>query len=114
MALGGEAFEAGQRAGVVLTGDGGLALALVAGAGLTGRGGDGEPGQGQHGGPRDEGRQSQQQQAAVAAPRGEPSNGISGDARLSTEALGKQVFEMKIEYAVRQIQALLAPSKPQG
>ena len=51
---------------------------------------------------------------AVAAPRGEPSNGISGDARLSTEALGKQVFEMKIEYAVRQIQQLLAGAKPQG
>jgi creatinine amidohydrolase len=51
---------------------------------------------------------------AVAVPRGEPSNGISGDARLSSEALGKQVFEMKIEYAVRQIQQLLAPPKPQG
>jgi creatinine amidohydrolase/Fe(II)-dependent formamide hydrolase-like protein len=51
---------------------------------------------------------------AVAAPRGEPSNGISGDARLSSEALGKQVFEMKVEYAVRQIQQLLAPPKPQG
>ena len=52
--------------------------------------------------------------SAVAAPRGEPSNGISGDARLSTEALGKQVFDMKIAYAVRQIQALLAATKPQN
>jgi creatinine amidohydrolase len=51
---------------------------------------------------------------AVAAPRGEPSNGISGDARLSTEALGKQVFDMKIAYAVRQIQGFLAAQKPQG
>ena len=51
---------------------------------------------------------------AVAAPRGEPSNGISGDARLSSEALGKQVFEMKIDYAVRQIQQFLAAQKPQG
>jgi creatinine amidohydrolase len=51
---------------------------------------------------------------AVAAPRGEPSNGISGDARLSTEALGKQVFDMKIEYAARQIQQFLAARKPQG
>ncbi len=51
---------------------------------------------------------------AVAAPRGEPSNGISGDARLSTEALGKQVFEMKVEYAVRQIRQFLAAQKPQG
>jgi creatinine amidohydrolase len=52
--------------------------------------------------------------SAVAAPRGEPSNGISGDARLSTEALGKQVFDMKIEYAVRQIRQFLAAQKPQG
>jgi creatinine amidohydrolase len=51
---------------------------------------------------------------AVAAPRGEPSNGISGDGRASTEALGKRVFDMKIEYAVRQIQAFLGPQKPQG
>jgi creatinine amidohydrolase len=51
---------------------------------------------------------------AVAPPRGEPSNGVSGDGRASSEALGKRVFDMKIEYAVRQIQALLAAPKPQG
>ena len=34
-------------------------------------------------------------------------NGISGDARPSTKALGKKIFDMKIEYAVRQIQSLL-------
>jgi len=34
-------------------------------------------------------------------------NGITGDARRSTEALGKKIFEMKVEYAVRQIRALL-------
>lgn len=46
---------------------------------------------------------------AVAAPRGEPSNGVSGDGRASTAELGKRVFDMKVEYAVRQIQQLLRP-----
>jgi len=35
-------------------------------------------------------------------------NGITGDARRSTAELGKKVFDMKIEYAVRQIRALTA------
>ena len=35
-------------------------------------------------------------------------NGISGDARRSTPALGKMVFDMKTEFAVKQIQAFLA------
>jgi creatinine amidohydrolase len=35
-------------------------------------------------------------------------NGISGDARPSTVALGKKIFDMKVDYAVRQIQQLLA------
>ena len=35
-------------------------------------------------------------------------NGISGDARRSTAALGKQAFDIKIDYAVKQIQGLLA------
>jgi creatinine amidohydrolase/Fe(II)-dependent formamide hydrolase-like protein len=48
---------------------------------------------------------------AVAPPRGEPSNGVSGDGRASTAELGKRVFEMKVDYAVRQIQALLAPPR---
>lgn len=39
-------------------------------------------------------------------------NGISGDARPSTVALGKRIFDMKVDYAVRQIHELLA--KPQG
>jgi len=51
---------------------------------------------------------------AVSAPQGQPSNGISGDGRASTAALGKRVFDMKIEYAVRQIQQFLAATKPQG
>jgi creatinine amidohydrolase/Fe(II)-dependent formamide hydrolase-like protein len=34
-------------------------------------------------------------------------NGITGDARRSTAELGKKIFEMKVEYAVRQIQELL-------
>jgi creatinine amidohydrolase len=35
-------------------------------------------------------------------------NGITGDARRSTAALGKRAFDMKIDYAVRQIQGFLA------
>ncbi len=34
-------------------------------------------------------------------------NGIQGDARKSTAELGKRMFEMKVEYAVRQIRELL-------
>jgi creatinine amidohydrolase/Fe(II)-dependent formamide hydrolase-like protein len=56
---------------------------------------------------------------AVGSPprkRGEPvdpnatrvNNGITGDARPSTAELGKRIFDMKVEYAVRQIRALLA------
>jgi creatinine amidohydrolase len=35
-------------------------------------------------------------------------NGITGDARRSTAELGKRMFEMKVDYAVRQIKQLLA------
>jgi creatinine amidohydrolase len=41
-------------------------------------------------------------------------NGITGDARPSSAELGKREFEMKIDYAVKQIQALVAGTKPQG
>jgi creatinine amidohydrolase len=41
-----------------------------------------------------------------AAPR--KNNGISGDARRSTAALGKRAFDIKIDYAVKQIQGFLA------
>jgi creatinine amidohydrolase len=34
-------------------------------------------------------------------------NGISGDARPSTKELGKKIFDMKVEYAVRQIQGMI-------
>jgi creatinine amidohydrolase len=34
-------------------------------------------------------------------------NGITGDARRSSAALGKRVFEMKVDYAVNQIHRLL-------
>lgn len=34
-------------------------------------------------------------------------NGIQGDARRSTAALGKKLFDMKVDYAVRQIRELL-------
>ncbi|MGI8741136.1 MAG: creatininase family protein [Bryobacteraceae bacterium] len=38
-------------------------------------------------------------------------NGISGDARPSTAALGKRLFDMKVDYAVSQIRQLLNGSK---
>lgn len=39
-------------------------------------------------------------------------NGITGDARRSTAALGKMAFDIKIDYAVKQIQGFLAnPNK---
>jgi creatinine amidohydrolase len=37
-----------------------------------------------------------------------PGNGITGDARRSSEELGKMVFEMKVDAAVQQIQGFLA------
>jgi len=36
-----------------------------------------------------------------------PHNGISGDARRSTPELGKKIFDMKVDYAVRQIREFL-------
>ena len=39
-----------------------------------------------------------------------PQNGILGDARRSTPELGKRAFDMKVDYAVRQIRSLL-PTK---
>ncbi|MFL6280003.1 MAG: creatininase family protein, partial [Vicinamibacterales bacterium] len=35
-------------------------------------------------------------------------NGITGDGRRSTAALGKMAFDIKIDYAVKQIQGFLA------
>ena len=35
-------------------------------------------------------------------------NGITGDARRSTAALGKRQFDLKVEYAVKQIQGFIA------
>ena len=37
-------------------------------------------------------------------------NGITGDARRSTPALGKQIFDMRVDYAVAEITRLLAGS----
>lgn len=36
-------------------------------------------------------------------------NGITGDGRRSTAQLGKEVFAIKVDYAVRQIQSLIPP-----
>jgi creatinine amidohydrolase/Fe(II)-dependent formamide hydrolase-like protein len=46
---------------------------------------------------------------ALQGPDREHSNGISGDARPSTKELGKKIFDMKVEYAVKQIQSLVGP-----
>lgn len=51
--------------------------------------------------------------------RGEPdpnappriNNGITGDARKSSTALGKMAYDMKVDYAVKQIQGFLANQK---
>jgi len=39
-------------------------------------------------------------------------NGITGDARPSTAALGKMAFDMKVEYAVKQIRQFLGQTQP--
>lgn len=36
-----------------------------------------------------------------------PHNGITGDARRSSKALGKRQFDLKVDYAVRQIRGLI-------
>jgi creatinine amidohydrolase/Fe(II)-dependent formamide hydrolase-like protein len=38
-------------------------------------------------------------------------NGITGDARRASAALGKRYFDMKVDYAVRQIHQLLNGNK---
>ena len=40
-------------------------------------------------------------------------NGITGDARRSSAELGEKFIDMKVDYAVRQINQLLA-AKPAG
>jgi creatinine amidohydrolase len=42
-----------------------------------------------------------------------PKNGISGDARRSTPSLGKRLFKMKVDYAVRQIRGFLVDGSEQ-
>ena len=36
-----------------------------------------------------------------------PQNGIQGDARRSTAELGKSAFDIKVDYAVKQIRSFL-------
>jgi len=38
-----------------------------------------------------------------------PKNGIVGDARRASAAIGKQAFEMKVDYAVKQIETFIPP-----
>lgn len=42
------------------------------------------------------------------APR-QAASGVSGDGRASTVELGKKIFDMKVDYAVRQIRQLIGP-----
>ena len=60
------------------------------------------------------GPEGRNQERRDARREGQPRNGVTGDGRASTAELGKRVFDMKIEYAVRQIQEFLAGQKPQG
>jgi len=50
-----------------------------------------------------------QSQAERSAPR--INNGITGDARRSSAALGKMLFDMKVDYAAKQIQGFLGQSQ---
>jgi creatinine amidohydrolase/Fe(II)-dependent formamide hydrolase-like protein len=34
-------------------------------------------------------------------------NGITGDGRRSTAALGKRAFDMKVDYAIKQIRSFV-------
>jgi creatinine amidohydrolase/Fe(II)-dependent formamide hydrolase-like protein len=58
--------------------------------------------------PGERGRGRGQAPDPNAPPR--KNNGISGDARRSTAALGKMAFDMKVDYAVRQIQQFIPPA----
>ncbi|HEY4369048.1 MAG TPA: creatininase family protein [Steroidobacteraceae bacterium] len=40
-----------------------------------------------------------------------PRNGIVGDARRSSAAIGKEAFETKVDFAVKQIQTFIPPKK---
>jgi len=46
--------------------------------------------------------------ASARASATRKNNGITGDARRSSAALGKRQFDIKVEYAVKQIQGFLA------
>jgi creatinine amidohydrolase/Fe(II)-dependent formamide hydrolase-like protein len=46
---------------------------------------------------------------AVTPPQGQPRNGVTGDGRASTAELGKRIFDLKVDYAVQQIQTVLKP-----
>lgn len=49
--------------------------------------------------------------SSFKGPAGPAANGITGDARPSTPELGKRIFDMKVDYAVRQIQQFLGTTK---
>jgi creatinine amidohydrolase len=61
-----------------------------------------------------EGGRGRRGEGAPPDPNAPPrvNNGISGDARRSTAALGKMQVDLKVDYAVKQIQGFLANQKP--
>ena len=48
-----------------------------------------------------------QDQIPTAVQDREHPNGIQGDARPSTKELGRKIFDMKVDYAVKQIQSMV-------
>jgi creatinine amidohydrolase/Fe(II)-dependent formamide hydrolase-like protein len=79
-----------------------------AGEGGRGRRGEGAATSTEGGAPAGAGRRG-----APPDPNAPPriNNGISGDARRSTAALGKMQLDLKVDYAVKQIQGFLASQK---
>jgi creatinine amidohydrolase/Fe(II)-dependent formamide hydrolase-like protein len=78
-------------------------IASAVGTPVAPRGGAGGRGRGQPGDSAARGGGGARAQGAAR----DPGNGISGDARPSTVALGKKIFDMKVDYAVKQIQGFL-------
>src|SRR5438093_7869469 len=79
----------------------------------TAEGGRGRRGEGAAASPESGAQPSTGQRGAPPDPNAPPriNNGISGDARRSTAALGKMQVDLKVDYAVKQIQGFLANQK---
>jgi len=79
----------------------------------TAEGGRGRRGEGAAASTESGAQPSTGQRGAPPDPNAPPriNNGISGDARRSTAALGKMQVDLKVDYAVKQIQGFLANQK---